>query len=187
MIAIIQGSNRRGNATRPVADAVGDYFAGEGEASVMIDLEQLPGSVLHGDMYAADDAHPYIDAAAEQLRNAATWVFVFPEYNGSYPGALKLFVDALSVRDYKSLFGGKVCALIGTASGRAGNLRGIDHFTGVLHHLGSTVMPQAMPISLIDGLLDGQRRFADAQAVDTLHAYLGRFLRYASPLVEAAA
>jgi len=179
MVAIIQGSNRRGNVTRAVADVVADYITSQGEATTLFDLEHLPGSVLHSDMYAASEAHPYIDKAAESLRNIDRWIIIFPEYNGSFPGALKLFIDALSTKEYETLFGQKVAALIGIASGRAGNLRGIDHLTGVLHHLGTTVMPQALPISLIDQLLDEQQQFADATSVETLQAYLNRFLSYA--------
>lgn len=186
MIAVIQGSNRRGNATRPVVDAITNYLSAQAETSVVIDLEELPGTVLHRDMYESDRADLYLDEAAKVLRQADRWIFVFPEYNGSFPGALKLFIDALSVRDYKTLFGHKLTALIGTASGRAGNLRGIDHLTGVLHHLGSTVMPQAMPISLIDGLLNEQKEFADAEALSTLHQYLDRYLSYSSAMTASA-
>jgi NAD(P)H-dependent FMN reductase len=48
------------------------------------------------------------------------------------PGSLKLFIDACSVREYKQNFKGKKAALVGIASGRAGNLRGMDHLTGVM-------------------------------------------------------
>ena len=48
----------------------------------------------------------------------------------------------------------KKAALSGVASGRAGNLRGIDHLTGILHHVGTTVMPQSLPLSSIASLCD---------------------------------
>ncbi len=178
MIVLIQGSNRKGNATRPVVDVISKYLTGQGEAVTEIDLEFLPGSILHSGMYESGLSDPYLDAAEKSLRAADRWIFVFPEYNGSYPGAMKLFIDALSVREYETLFGAKTAALIGTASGRAGNLRGIDHFTGVLHHLGTTVMPQSLPISLIDTLLDSEGAFADKEANAALQGFLDRFLRY---------
>lgn len=185
MIVLVQGSNRRGNATAPVTDFAAEHLAAQGLPTATIDLVELPGSVLHGDMYEASGKHDFLDEAAALLGEARHWVFAFPEYNGSFPGALKLFIDALSVRDYKTLFGGKTAALIGTASGRAGNLRGIDHLTAVLHHLGTSVMPQAMPISLIDGLVDGGQ-LTDAGTREALGAFLDRFVDYASQPVAAA-
>ncbi len=58
-------------------------------------------------------------------------VFVIPEYNGSYPGVLKLFIDASPVKS----FWHKHASMIGISDGHAGNSRGQDHLTGVLHYL----------------------------------------------------
>ena len=176
MIAVIQGSNRRGNATLPFARLVTELITAEAEATTLLDLEHLPGDILHSGMYSPA-AHPYLEAAEQTLKQADKWVFLFPEYNGSFPGALKLFVDALSVRDYAGIFTGKKAALIGTASGRSGNIRGIDHFAAVLMHMGTTVLPQGLPISQIDGLLtDGRVTDEDTRA--TVAKYIGRFLAF---------
>ena len=172
MIAVIQGSNRRDNATRPFAELVTELLSERAVASTLLDLEHLPGDILHADMYAPND-HPFLAAAEEAMKLADKWVFVFPEYNGSFPGALKLFVDALSVRDYPGIFAGKLAACIGTASGRSGNIRGIDHFSAVLMHMGTRVLPQGLPISQIDGLLT-EGRVADAQTVETVGKYVDR-------------
>ena len=180
MIVLVQGSNRKGNATRPVVEAIVSHLESKGESCRIIDLELISGDILHAEMYQSNKPQPFLDAAEETLSNAGQWIFVFPEYNGSFPGALKLFIDALSVRDYKTLFGGKVAGLIGTASGRSGNLRGLDHFSAVLHHLGTSVMPQSLPISLIDGLLDTERKFADKKALASLTEYVDRFLAYSA-------
>lgn len=174
MIAVIQGSNRRDNATRPFAELVTDILSARAEASTLLDLEYLPGDILHADMYAANN-HPFLAAAEETMKSAKKWVFLFPEYNGSFPGALKLFVDALSVRDYAGIFSGKLAACIGTASGRSGNIRGIDHFSAVLMHMGTRVLPQGLPISLIDGLLT-EREVTDAATVETVEKYVDRLL-----------
>ena len=176
MIALIQGSNRAGNATRAVIDFAAEYLREQGETVEVVDLVDMPGTVLHAGMYEAGVANDFLDAAERTLKSASRWVFAFPEYNGSFPGALKLFLDALSVRDYAGLFSNRFAALIGTASGRAGNLRGIDHFAAVLNHTGAYVMPKALPISLISTVLDAEGRFADAEAQAYLREYLQRFL-----------
>ena len=65
-----------------------------------------------------------------------------------------MFIDALSVRKYEETFSGKVAALIGIASGRAGNLRGMEHLTGVLNFLKMHVYPDKLPISGIKEIID---------------------------------
>lgn len=65
------------------------------------------------------------------IEGADKLVFVIPEYNGSYPGILKLFLDGMPPR----LLRDKKAGIIGVSDGRAGNLRGQEHLTGVLHYL----------------------------------------------------
>lgn len=183
----MSGSNRAGNATRPVIDFAAEHLRARGVEARILDLVELPGDVLHAGMYEASLAHAYLDEAERVLKGADRWVLAFPEYNGSFPGALKLFFDALSVRDYKGLFGGRVAGLIGTASGRQGNLRGLDHFTAVLNHMGTTVMPKSLPVSLIEQHLDTERAFVGEDATEQVGKYLDRFLAYAPRRLAAEA
>ncbi|MCF8258212.1 MAG: NAD(P)H-dependent oxidoreductase, partial [Flavobacteriales bacterium] len=88
------------------------------------------------------------------LRGVQRLVMVVPEYNGSFPGILKYFMDACDHGEWE----GKKVALVGVASGRGGNLRGADHLTGVLHYLGSEVLGRKVYISQVAQQLgaDGQ-------------------------------
>ncbi len=72
----------------------------------------------------------------QYIRRSEKLIFVVPEYNGSYPGILKLFIDSLSPSEWK----GKKAALVGLSSGRSGNVRGLDHLTSVLHFLDMEVL-----------------------------------------------
>jgi len=52
---------------------------------------------------------------------------------------------------------GKKIALAGVATGRGGNLRGLDHLTGIFHYLNVHVMPFKLPISVVAVLIkDGK-------------------------------
>lgn len=178
MVTVIQGSNRRGNSTRPFAEYITEVIADQGLVSTLIDLEFLPGEILHADMYGKDSDHPFLAAAEESMRTSDRWIFVFPEYNGSFPGVLKLFIDAMSVRDYSGIFEGKVAALVGTSSGRSGNIRGVDQFGAVLQHMGTVVMPQGLPIGGITQILDSEDNVADADTRRALEAYVKRLINY---------
>jgi len=104
-------------------------------------------------------------------------VFISPEYNGSYPGVLKLFLDAISIREYARSFKQKKAALCGVASGRAGNLRGIDHLTGVLNHVGVIVMPNNLPLSSIDKLCDENGEI-NASTSELISSFIDDFLAF---------
>ena len=192
MTLLISGSNRAESATRHVTERCADLLAELGEPSLLMDLRDLHTAPLDASMYEQGWSHPFVDRMEAEVRAHHRMVFVLPEYNGSYPGALKLLIDALSVRDYPNLFVGKCAALVGTASGRAGNLLGITHFGAVLAHLGVTLMPRTLPMSLIDSLIDEQGAWTKAEHVEPLREHMVNYLGFAqqwhcSELVEAVA
>ena len=67
---------------------------------------------------------PFQDAVS----NADGLVVVVPEYNGSYPGVLKYFIDML---EFPSSFENRPVAYIGIAAGMWGGLRSVEHLQGV--------------------------------------------------------
>src|SRR5690606_41407500 len=83
------------------------------------------------------------------------FLYIIPEYNGSYPGALKVFIDAC---EFPASFYHKKAALVGHSSGKYGNIRGIDHFTGVCHYMQMHVMPLKIHIPYIRQELDEKDR-----------------------------
>ncbi|NJO87309.1 MAG: NAD(P)H-dependent oxidoreductase [Lewinella sp.] len=176
MITVISGTNRPQSLTGHFARAAAELLSAQGETVVpLIDLETLDPAFYHPLMYQAAQMHPSLQFIQEQyLLPAEKLVFVCPEYNGSYPGVLKLFIDALSVHRYSELFKGKEVALIGVSTGRAGNLRGLDQLAEVLVHMGAYLMQNKLPISQAAGLLDAAGQLIDPGTQQTLEQYLGR-------------
>ncbi len=79
------------------------------------------------------------------------FIFIVPEYNGSYPGVLKALIDNSDIR---KVWNFKKALLTGVATGRAGNLRGMDHLSDTLHYLKMTVFYNKLPISVIDKIMN---------------------------------
>lgn len=177
MILVLSGTNRKGSNTRKVAEYV-SKAAREltNEEVKFLSLDDVPNSILHDNMYSGDDMPEEIVAIQEEyILPAQKMIILSPEYNGSYAGILKLFIDALSVRKYADNFKGKSSGLIGVANGRAGNLRGLEHLTGLLNYLGVHVHPAKLPISSIDKVLgDNDTPDEDTQKaiMDFLKSYL---------------
>ena len=95
-------------------------------------------------------------------------VIVVPEYNASMPGILKLVIDSCD----PSIFKGKKVALIGISSGRAGNIRGLDHVMTVFNYLQSEVYSNKLPISQVYNLWDGEKNLVDLNTIQSLKNHI---------------
>lgn len=80
------------------------------------------------------------------LAPATKFVFVMPEYNGSFPGIFKLLMD---ISDLSVCWNFKKVMLVGVANGRSGNLRGIDAMTNMCNYMKMDVYYHKLPISSI--------------------------------------
>ncbi|WMX13555.1 NAD(P)H-dependent oxidoreductase [Aureispira sp. CCB-E] len=156
MITVFSGTNRKNSRTQLIASYIYEQLKAQTEEEVQLFcLEDLPHDFLHADMYSEAGQSKALASIQDQyLVPANKFYFVVPEYNGGIPGALKLFIDACSVRKYVDSFhGGKKAALVGVSAGRSGGLRGLEYMTGFLNYLKITVLPNRLPISLIEMLL----------------------------------
>jgi len=170
MLTIISGTNRKGSKTAAVAKNALALATKNGLDCQFIDLSDLSNDFIHNEQYKGDLPDWLLALQDSTLIPAKHFLIVSPEYNGSIPGFLKLFIDAISVHRFKECFAGKHTALVGVASGRAGNLRGNDHLSSILHHIGCNVVPGALPISNIDTVMNdkGQLDESTTMALEAL-------------------
>jgi chromate reductase, NAD(P)H dehydrogenase (quinone) len=154
MYLIISGTNRPESYTRRIAEI---YYSLLKKKNVEAQILSLVGLDLL-------DRNPEVLALEKEfLLPAEKYVFISPEYNGSIPGILKCLID---VSDVRKVWKGKKALLTGVSRGRAGNLRGMDHLTGIMHYVGTVVHPNKLPISIVDTLFSEN----DMAHQDTLRA-----------------
>jgi len=179
MITVISGSNRTNTEAKRLARTYAQFLQACTEEEVrVLAMDDIPHDWFFPEMYSSDhQAKSLAHIQDEFLEPADKFVFIMPEYNGSYPGVVKLMIDACSVRDYKATFGGKKAALVGFSSGRAGNLRGMEHLTGVLNHVGITVLPNKLPISRIEQL-SGENGLSDEATLRVLKEQAREFAAF---------
>ncbi len=180
MITVIASTNRRDSGAKQFARHYYELLQQlTDEPLALLALEDIPHDWFHPQMYEPERQAESLRQLQERyILPADKFVFVIPEYNGGFPGVLKLFLDAVSVYRYRDNFFGKKAALVGIASGRAGNLRGMEHFTGILNHLGVVVLPDRLPISSIEHLLDAQGRIIDSDTRQALEQQARAFLAF---------
>jgi NAD(P)H-dependent FMN reductase len=145
----------------------------QGVVPKFFSLEQLSPDMKFIDLYG-EHSEKFQQLLEEYIIPAEKFVFIVPEYNGSFPGILKLFIDAV----HPDINRGKKSALVGVSSGRAGNLRGLDQLTGVLHYLGIYVHPNKIPISSVLGLLDEQGHIKEENTIKVLNKQIQEFLNW---------
>ena len=156
MITVVSGTNRPGNRTLVFANHFAELLRSAGQEVQVLDLAKVNLADLADSLYDGERfSEEFRKLQDRYFLTVDRFAFFVPEYNGSYPGVLKLLIDAISVRRTDDNFGGKYAALIGIASGRAGNLRGMDHLGAALAHMGAWVLPGKTPISSIHQLLNG--------------------------------
>jgi chromate reductase len=110
----------------------------------------------------------------ELLLPAEKYIFISPEYNGSIPGVLKCLID---VSDTRKVWKGKKALLTGVSKGRAGNLRGMDHLTGIMHFVGTVVHPNKLPISIVDTLFN-KEEMAHVETLRSINQQLDEFIEF---------
>lgn len=180
MITVLSGTNRPGSQTKLVAEHYFSRLQAQTSKPVkFFSLEDIPEDLIQIEMYSLPgQSSKLANIQDEYMISADKLVVVAPEYNGSFPGILKLFLDACSIRDLKPTFKGKKVALVGVASGRAGNIRGMDHLTGIFHYLGSTVLPLQLPISQIYTLKNEQGEIVNEDTLAAIDNQIQEFLAF---------
>lgn len=145
MISIITGTNLPNSKAAVLAQ----FLQLQSPDSSFLDLATLDNNFIHDNMYSQQS--PELTAVQKEfLIEPDKWILILPEYNGTFPGYFKLFLDACSVYAYEQTFRNKKIWLIGLGSGRGGNLRGLDHLTTAMNYLGCVIYPNRLAISQID-------------------------------------
>lgn len=172
MITVISGTNKKGSLTSQVARNYAHRLETEGEKVKLLLLDEIDFSFISSAMFTSRPEQ--VSKLQQEYFDAAScFVFVVPEYNGSFPGILKVLMDAF---DVKPAFENKKAALVGVATGRAGNLRGLDHLTGILHHMHVTVLPGNVLISRAKEELDPQGNFVHDATNKLVDKHVGKIV-----------
>ena len=172
MISIISSTNRINSNSLIVANKCHDIFTEKEIENKILSLESLPEDFIFNNSYG-NRTPEYLDLTVKYMSVPKKIVFIIPEYNGSFPGVLKAFIDSL---DHLSMGGKKAC-LIGLSSGHAGALRALDHFTAVLHHLKIEVYSDKPKLSGIDKLIN-ENQLNDEKTIKRLGDVLDGFMKF---------
>ncbi len=140
---IISGTNRPGSNSLEVSKILQSYYKELGEEFEILDLKDIPLDQMNGQAYSKDQQSSELQKLVTEIDRCEALIIVCPEYNGSYPGILKLFIDHWS---YPSSFESRPVCFVGLG-GRFGGLRPVEHLQHVFGYRNAYVFPQRVFIS----------------------------------------
>ena len=173
MITIICGTNRPDSNSAKVSELYAKTLSEKGEDCQILDLLKVDASWIQ-ESHFGDNVPEFEQVVKRFIHSVQKLVFIVPEYNGGFPGYLKYFIDACNHGDWKD----KKVALIGLATGRGGNLRGVDHLTGILHYLGSEVYSKKVYLSQVNQLMTADGQFVGTIVSDEIDAQIAGFVTF---------
>ena len=163
---IIVGTNRVGSNSRTVGSFYKSVFLSKDIDAELVTLEN----------FSLDPSSPsFISFQQEHLKPVTKFIFILPEYNGSYPGIFKSMID---ITDIKSCWPGKKALLVGVATGKGGNIRGLEHVTGVLNYLKVNVLANKLPISTVDKLMDAEGNIIESATIKSIEQQAAEFIYF---------
>lgn len=172
-ITVISGTNRKNSYTEKVSNYYKSVLLNKGFEVTVFSLKELE-SVLSLSDYFEKGNHKLEVLIDKYISKTNAFVFIVPEYNGSYPGILKLFLDTVHPSHWEN----KYACITGVAGGRAGNLRGMEHLTGVLNYLKMHVYHNKLPISQVDKLFISETP-TNEETIKVIEKQLNGFLNFA--------
>jgi NAD(P)H-dependent FMN reductase len=178
-VGIIIGTNRLGALSSKLGQELRSIYEKRANSVDLIDLAEMDGSFVDSSAYR----HPSESVKKLVARFLAcdAVVFIVPEYNGSYPGALKLYLDMFP---FPQGFEKRPCGYVGLAAGQFQGLRAVEHLQQVAGYRNAHNFARRVFIGNSYGQFDESDALKDAD----LHARLCRqadeFLAFAASAAQ---
>lgn len=173
-ITIVCGTNRIKSVSRKVSDIYASLLEEQGVEVDIIDLFELPAAFTRNALYENAGKDDEFNTFADKMWESERFIFVVPEYNGSFPGVLKAFIDGLR---YPGTFKSKKCALVGLSAGNQGGGLAVSHLTDIFNYLGMHVLAEKPKLARIDSKLK-EGTIDDKLYVELIEQQIESFLRF---------
>jgi NAD(P)H-dependent FMN reductase len=164
MIEILAGSNRTGSNSLRIAHLLLAAYQELGVEAALLNLQELPSGLLAPGAYAVKPEA--FEPFQERMLAAEGLHVVTPEYNGSFPGVLKLFIDMLK---FPESFEAKPVAYVGVASGQWGGLRAVEQLQLIFGYRNAHSYPRRVFIAGVHDKFTAEGAFNDPELLRRLH------------------
>jgi chromate reductase len=154
MITIVCSTNRKNSVSKVLSEIYKGMLDERNVESNILDLADLPHDFIESALYENSGKNDSFNSLRKQMADSEKFVFIVPEYNGSFPGVLKAFIDGLKFPD---TFTDKKCALVGLSSGVQGAGLALSHLTDIFNYCGTNVLALKPKLARIEAnMTDGE-------------------------------
>ena len=157
MILIVATTNRKNSKTYKVAEYYQLLLNQVNAENEILGLENLPEDFAFSALYENSGKNPEFNLHKDRMDAADKFVFIVPEYNGSFPGVLKTFIDGLG---WPNALSRKKAAFVSISDGALGGAFAISHLTDIFHYLNCNVLSNLVRIPFM------QKNFIDSEIQD---------------------
>lgn len=175
MYVIVSSTNRKNSVTRKISGIYQNLLSEMGVESSLIDLYDLPQDYIFSALYDNGGKNEEFNPHREVMAKATKFIFVVPEYNGSFPGVLKAFIDGLK---FPTTFTDKKSALVGLSSGQQGAGLALSHLTDILNYCGTHVLAFKPKLSNIDDNMDMTEKMLSDKYLSYLKRQAEQFVKF---------
>src|SRR3954462_10649172 len=98
-IVVLSCTNRPDSNTLKVSKIYQKMLLDKNKEAVILDFCQLPQNIAFAETFGKR-SEEYAKIIEEYVSSSRKFIFVMPEYNGSFPGILKTFIDSVPPREW---------------------------------------------------------------------------------------
>jgi NAD(P)H-dependent FMN reductase len=178
-LKIISSTDRPNSNALKVSKYVKSLYDKKDVNAEVISLEDFPLGEVVGGHYGKD--LPEVEKFRNPIVEADGLIFVIPEYNGSFPGILKMFVDHLP---FPEAFEKMPMAFIGEASGAFGALRAVEQFQMIANYRNALQFPERVFIPRVHNEFEEGVGLKDDFKQKLLHSQVENFIKFVDAIQE---
>lgn len=172
-INILSATDRPGSNALKISNYVAALFEKYGTEAEVISLEDFPLKDVIGGRYG--DEIPSVEQFNRRVLRGDGLVLVIPEYNGGFPGILKLFIDYLP---FPESFDKYPLCFIGEAAGYFGALRPVEQMQAIASYRNAHIFPERLFIPRVNKEFDEEEGLADDFKSELLDSQVEGFIRF---------
>lgn len=177
-IHILSATDRPGSNALKVSEYAEGVLSKSSDVEIF-SLKDYPLQDVVGGKYGKDIES--IKTFNNRFLNADGFLFVIPEYNGGFPGILKVFYDYLP---FPKAFQRVPVSLIGEAAGAFGALRPVEQFAQLLSYRNAYIFPDSMYIQQVNDSFDPKNGLKSEKLQELLLKQLNDFPGFVKKLSE---
>lgn len=179
-IILLSATDRPNSKAMEIAGYLERKFRDEEIFPEIVSLEEYPLASVAGGRYG--QTIPEVEAFNERVLRADGVVFIVPEYNGSFPGILKMFIDYLP---FPRAFQNLPLAFVGEASGAFGGLRAVEQLQQICAYRNALMFPERVFIQRVNTNFNPDTGVTDAKTNEFLESMIRNFAEFVSEMKQA--